>query len=164
MTREKATKIVSEYLKEMNPDMWDGYGVKPPSFDDMIYEYPLTDEVRLEIVFIYDEEDGWHYCCDLVYRTSNESIYMLSGYGIDSSFNLANTIEEICNIFNKTVPEREIENLNSGYEKSEVFESIILEKEEYGEFEWKLLEKLFTESKEVSIIKLNMTSVETFAE
>ena len=60
--------------------------------------------------------------------------------------------------------ERILENLNIGYEKSEVFESIILEKEEYGEFEWKLLEKLFTESKEVSIIKLNMTSVETFAE
>ena len=118
MTKEKAMEIAEDFLEKMNPDMWDGYGVKPPSFDDMIYEYPLTDEVRLEIVFIYDEEDGWHYCCDLVYRTSNESI----------------------------------------------FESIILEKEEYGEFEWKLLEKLFTESKEVSIIKLNMTSVETFAE
>lgn len=61
-------------------------------------------------------------------------------------------------------PERIGGNSNTGYEKSEVFESIILEREEYGEFEWKLLEKLFTESKEVSIIKLNMTSVETFAE
>lgn len=59
---------------------------------------------------------------------------------------------------------KKIESQSKGYEKSEVFESIILEKEEYGEFEWKLLEKLFTESKEVSIIKLNMTSVETFAE
>ena len=61
-------------------------------------------------------------------------------------------------------PKGIVGNSSKGYEKSEVFESIILEKEEYGEFEWKLLEKLFTESKEVSIIKLNMTSVETFAE
>lgn len=59
---------------------------------------------------------------------------------------------------------KKIESPSKGYEKSEVFESIILEKEEFCEFEWKLLEKLFTESKEVSIIKLNMTSVETFAE
>ena len=59
---------------------------------------------------------------------------------------------------------KKIESPSRGYEKSEVFESIILEREEYGEFEWKLLEKLFTESKEVSIIKLNITSVETFAE
>ena len=29
MTREKATKIVTDFLSDMNPDMWDGNGNKP---------------------------------------------------------------------------------------------------------------------------------------
>ena len=29
MTREKATKIVTDFLNDMNPDMWDGNGNKP---------------------------------------------------------------------------------------------------------------------------------------
>ena len=33
MIREKATQIVSECLKEMNPDMWNGNGNRPTSFD-----------------------------------------------------------------------------------------------------------------------------------
>lgn len=40
MTREKATKIVTDFLSDMNlsdmnPDMWDGNGNKPESFDEM---------------------------------------------------------------------------------------------------------------------------------
>lgn len=34
MTREKATKIVTEFLKDMNPNMWNGNGNKPESFDE----------------------------------------------------------------------------------------------------------------------------------
>lgn len=41
MTKEKAIEIVSEYLKEMNPDMWSGNGNRPTSFDDRAWQYPL---------------------------------------------------------------------------------------------------------------------------
>lgn len=51
MTREKATKIVTEFLKDMNPDMWNGNGNKPESFDEHSWGYSLTDDVNLEITF-----------------------------------------------------------------------------------------------------------------
>ena len=70
MTREKATKIVTDFLSDMNPDMWDGNGNKPESFDERAWQYPLTDSVNLEITFVNDEVDGWHHCCDLVDRKS----------------------------------------------------------------------------------------------
>lgn len=34
MTIEKTSKIVTNFLKDMNPDMWDGNGNKPKSFDE----------------------------------------------------------------------------------------------------------------------------------
>lgn len=34
MQREKAAKIVTDFLKDMNPDMWNGNGNKPKSFDE----------------------------------------------------------------------------------------------------------------------------------
>ena len=59
MTREKATKIVKDFLSDMNPDMWDGNGNKPESFNERAWQYPLTDSVNLEITFVNDEVDGW---------------------------------------------------------------------------------------------------------
>lgn len=62
MKIEKATKIVTEFLKDMNPDMWNGNGNKPESFDEHGWQYSLTDDVNLEITFVNNEEDGWcHY-------------------------------------------------------------------------------------------------------
>lgn len=96
MTKEKATEIVSEYLKEMNPDMWNGNGNRPTSFDNRAWQYPLTNEVNLEITFVNNEEDGWYHYCDLVYESDNSSFDMLSGYGIDSVQNIIDTVLDLC--------------------------------------------------------------------
>lgn len=96
MTREKATKIVTEFLKDMNPDMWNGNGNKPESFDEHSWQYPLTDGVNLEITFVNDVEDDWHHCCDLVYTSDNSSFNMLSGYGFDSPQNIIDTVLDLC--------------------------------------------------------------------
>jgi hypothetical protein len=96
MTREKATEIVSEFLKEMNPDMWSGNGNKPTSFDNRAWQYPLTNEINLEITFVNNEEDGWCHYCDLVYVSDNSSFDMLSGYGIDSVQNIIDTVLDLC--------------------------------------------------------------------
>lgn len=96
MTKEKATEIVSEYLKEMNPDMWNGNGNRPTSFDNRAWQYPLTNEVNLEITFVNNEEDGWGHYCDLVYESDNSSFDMLSGYGIDSVQNIIDTVLDLC--------------------------------------------------------------------
>lgn len=96
MTREKATSIVNKFFKDMNPTFWNGEGEKPSSFKEIPWQYPLTDEVNLEITFVCDDEDDWHHCCDLVCSSDNSSFDMLSGYGIDSPLNLIDTIEDLC--------------------------------------------------------------------
>ena len=96
MTREKAMEIEEDFLEKMNPDMWDGYGVKPLSFDEHGWQYSLTDDVNLEITFVNNEENGWCHYCDLVYTSDNSSFDMLSGYGIDSVQNIIDTVLDLC--------------------------------------------------------------------
>lgn len=77
MKKTRVKLIVKEFYKQMNPDMWDGSGERPDSFDTHAWEYPLTDAVHLELAFGYDESDGgWKYFCDLVYGIIEE--YALS--------------------------------------------------------------------------------------
>lgn len=96
MTREKASKIVTDFLKDMNPDMWDGNGDMPKSFDERGWQYPLTDKVNLEITFVKDDEDEWCHYCDLVYTSDNSSFDILSGYGTDSPQNIIDTVLDLC--------------------------------------------------------------------
>lgn len=96
MKRNKAIRIVNEFFEDMNPTYWDGIGKKPELFKEDIWEYPLTKNVHLEITFVYDDIDGWHHYCDIVDNNSNDSIEMLSGYGIDSALNLVDTVMALC--------------------------------------------------------------------
>ena len=96
MTRTKADSIANEFLKDMNPTFWNGNGDKPSNFDERIWEYKLTETDRLDISFQYDEIDGWHHCCEIVDDSSNEMMEILSGYGIDSTLNLVDTIMDLC--------------------------------------------------------------------
>lgn len=96
MTREHADFIAKQFLQDMNPDMWDGEGCEPTTFDEMIWEYPLTETISLEIVFTYDDSDGWCHCCDLVHRVDDSSFDMMSGYGIDSLLNITDTVMDLC--------------------------------------------------------------------
>ena len=96
MKRETAGKIAKDFLNQMNPEMWDGNGEKPESFDNRAWEYPLTNEVNLEITFVNNEEDGWCHYCDLVCASDDASFDMLSGYGIDSVQNIIDTVLDLC--------------------------------------------------------------------
>lgn len=60
------------------------------------WQYPLTDDVNLEITFVYNEEDGWCHYCDLVYQSDDSSFDMLSGHGIDSILNVTDTVMDLC--------------------------------------------------------------------
>lgn len=96
MTRERATKIVNDFFGEMNPTLWDGNSNKPETFDERPWQCELVDGINLEITFAYDEEDGWHHYCDLVYTKDNSSFDLMSGYGIDSKLNVIDTVMDIC--------------------------------------------------------------------
>lgn len=95
MTREKAKNIVDAFFKDMNPTFWNGKGNKPKTFREETWEFNLTNDVSLEIVFAQDDEE-WNHYCDLVYTSSGESFDMLSGHGIDSPLNLVDTIVDLC--------------------------------------------------------------------
>ena len=47
MKKVRVKLIVKEFYKQMNPDIWDGSGERPDSFDTHAWEYPLTDAVHL---------------------------------------------------------------------------------------------------------------------
>lgn len=97
MKKTRVKLIVKEFYKQMNPDMWNGSGERPDSFDTHAWEYPLTDAVHLELAFGYDESDGgWKYFCDLVYSSDNSSFDMTSGHGIDSPQNMINSVMQLC--------------------------------------------------------------------
>lgn len=97
MKNIKATSIVNNFYEKMNPDMWDGSGERPNSFDTHAWEYPLTDTVHLELAFGYDESDGgWKYFCDLVYTADNSSFDMTSGHGINLPQNIINSVMQLC--------------------------------------------------------------------
>ena len=46
MKKTRVKLIVKEFYKQMNPDMWDGSGERPDSFDTHAWEYPLTDAIE----------------------------------------------------------------------------------------------------------------------
>lgn len=97
MKKVRVKLIVKEFYKQMNPDMWDGSGERPDSFDTHAWEYPLTDVVHLELAFGYDESDGgWKYFCDLVYSSDNSSFDMTSGHEINSPQNMINSVMQLC--------------------------------------------------------------------
>ena len=98
MTIEKATKIAEEFLKKVNPDMWDGTGEKPESVNDTaIKRYDLSKYNYLDISIEYNEEDKcWNHCCEIVDKEDDMMSEILSGYGIDSKLNLIDTILDLC--------------------------------------------------------------------
>ena len=55
MDRTKAAAIVNDFFADMNPSLWNGSTSMPKSFDNRAWQYPLTDDVNLEITFVYNE-------------------------------------------------------------------------------------------------------------
>ena len=94
----KAKEIADEFLRNMNPGMWDGTGNKPADFDEDIYEVELTESELLDINMYYDEFDKvWSHHCEIVNKKTDEVIETISGYGIDSKNNLVDSILSLDN-------------------------------------------------------------------
>lgn len=96
MDRTKAAAIVNDFFADMNPSLWNGSTSMLKSFDDRAWQYPLTDDVNLEITFVNTEEEGWCHYCDLVYQSDDSSFDMLREYGIDSILNVTDTVMDLC--------------------------------------------------------------------
>lgn len=101
MKREDVEKIARHHLSKMNPDMWDGDGMEPKTFDSRIVTYQLSDGMELDISFEKDKnpdtkKNEWEHYCELRYATNGDCLIPLHGYGIDSLQNLADTIDDVC--------------------------------------------------------------------
>lgn len=98
MKKEMAKEIAKDFFNDMNPNFWNGEGKMPETFLEGVWEYALAKDIILEITMLYDDsERKWKHYCDLVQR--NDSIDMATGDGIDSISNLADTIMDLCKIF-----------------------------------------------------------------
>ena len=93
-----ALEIAEKHLNEMNPDMWSGEGDMPSSFDERICTYEIgSDYAELDISFYYDEDEQmWCHYCELRDKGTEELLQPISGYGIDSPMNLADSIMDAC--------------------------------------------------------------------
>ena len=99
INRDIALEIAEKHINEMNPDIWNGeYGV-PSSFDERICTYEIgSDYAELDISFYYDkDEQMWCHYCELRDKATEELLQPISGYGIDSILNLADSIMDACN-------------------------------------------------------------------
>lgn len=96
MTRERASIIVNNFFKDMNPTYWNGIGDKPNTFNEKVWECPLQNGISLNITLENNDFDGWYHFCELVDDISNEMMECLSGYGIDSVLNLVDTVMDLC--------------------------------------------------------------------
>ena len=105
MTQEKAEQIANEFLKDMNPSLWNGYGDRPDDFNCMIWEdtecFKDAGMYSLQIMFEEDErffngDLSWNTYVDIIDTNSDEVVQYGSCYGIDSLLDIANLIMEVC--------------------------------------------------------------------
>lgn len=99
-----AIPIVKKYLEEMNPTFWNGQSNIPDTFDSRPWQYPLTENISLEITCDYDDEEKvWKHYCDLINSSDDSSFDVLSGVGINDVSSIANTIIDLCNTHKELV-------------------------------------------------------------
>jgi len=99
MNSKQAEQIARDFIGQMNPELWDGVGKKPQSFNTLIVTYDINSKNSnvLDISFEYNkEEKTWEHYCELRDTHTEDLVIPLHGYGIDSILNLTETILDIC--------------------------------------------------------------------
>lgn len=87
-----AMRLALRHLRNHNPDMWDGVGQMPKSFDrfDAVYRIDDGHQIRISSDVRFGE---WMHIVE--YVVCGEVSSQITGYGIDSPQNLADSINEI---------------------------------------------------------------------
>lgn len=105
MTHEKAKQIANEFLKDMNPSLWDGHGDRPDDFNYMIWEdtESLKDAGMYSLQITFEEDErffngdlSWGTYVVILDTNSDEVVQYGSCYGIDCALDIANLIMEVC--------------------------------------------------------------------
>lgn len=105
ITRKWAEDTAKDFINKRNPINWDGNGKRPVELDIVCCTYDFgSPYVELDIYFEYDKYDKeWLHVCEIVEKKSDcGTVAMcerLSGYGVNSYLNIADTILDICNTY-----------------------------------------------------------------
>lgn len=105
VTREWAESVAKDFISRQNPTNWNGEGKRPKELSRICCTYDFgSPYVVLDIYFEYDSGNKeWIHVCEVVDKNSNgEYVGMcerLSGYGVNSYLNVADTIMDICNTY-----------------------------------------------------------------
>lgn len=104
--RKWAEHVATDFLVHRNPSLWNGKGVRPADFDEMCCTYDFGNPYYLlDIYFEYDEdEQAWGHVCEVVDKEAGQDGMVgmaegMHGHGVDSAFNIADTILDICTSF-----------------------------------------------------------------
>lgn len=84
--------IAKDVLVNNNRARWNGLGDKPKGFNAEPRTYPLPNKETMTVCFEYTEEDGWVHRCEI---DDGQHVFSLHGYGVDSFWNLVDTMEDL---------------------------------------------------------------------
>lgn len=102
MTKEFAREIADKFIKEHNPDSWDGFGNMPSNFSREIEVYNIFNKkVYMTIQFEIDADEGvcWAHIVKLYSNKDGYNDELIDGYfgnGVNSATSLAETIMDLC--------------------------------------------------------------------
>lgn len=102
MTKEIAREIADKFIKEHNPNLWDGLGNMPSNFSNKIEVYNIfSKEVYMTIQFEIDADEGgcWAHIVKLYSNKDGCNDELIDGYfgnGINLADSLAETIVDLC--------------------------------------------------------------------
>ena len=83
MTKEFAREIADKFIKEHNPNLWDGLGNMPSNFSNKIEVYNIfSKEVYMTIQFEIDADEGGCGCEGLFYQLYENEYGNRIGYGV----------------------------------------------------------------------------------
>lgn len=103
MTRKEAYKIAEKYIKQYNPNMWDGNGDIDDKFSSEIKTYDISSNIYMTIQFEIDRDENseWAHEVKLYIKEDDEMIDGYFGYGVNSIENMTDTIMDICKEYNE---------------------------------------------------------------
>ena len=98
MNGKRALEIANEFLHYMNPDLWNGEGETPRSFNcGGIYEpEDRFGNLHLEIRFENETEVQGDWCVYVDLVDCGCTVEFSSCYGVNSPQNIADCIEAVC--------------------------------------------------------------------
>ena len=96
MTDNAAQKIAANFIKEHNPNNWDGNGKPDKDFSEKLEVYDIF-KCDVYMVILFEMYEGeWLHFVKLYRKLDDQLIDGYHGYGVNSVQNMVDTIMDVC--------------------------------------------------------------------